>query len=388
MIETVIAQCLRRLGPAALALGAALLSASAQPYPPFQNGAQSSPGGAPGGAQRNPVCLRLEAQLTALDRGNYDPARASEIKRAEELAGRQQGELDRVTAQGRQMGCEGRGFFSLFSGQPPQCGPINNQIQQTRANLDRTLYDLQRLQGNTADREAQRRTILASLGQSDCGPQYRAYANRGPGNFFESLFGPGSIINPDPPQPAVSDTYKTVCVRTCDGYFFPISYSTVPGKFPEDEKVCQRLCPASEAALYSYRNPGEDVSQAVSASGRSYSELPTAFSYRKALNPACTCKLNGQTWAEALKQLDDDTVERGDIVVNEERARQLSQPTDAQGRPLRPAAGARPGTPAQTAARPTTPVAAPVPAPAADRADTEPGKRKVRTVGPTFLPGQ
>ena len=117
-----------------------------------------------------------------------------------------------------------------------------------------------------------------------------------------------------PPTTAQGETYRTVCVRTCDGYFFPISYSTVPGKFPEDEKVCQRLCPASEAVLYSYRNPGEDVSQAVSSGGRTYSELPNAFSYRKAFNPACSCKLTSQTWADALKQLDDQTVERGDIV--------------------------------------------------------------------------
>jgi Protein of unknown function (DUF2865) len=386
MVETVIAHVLRRLGPAALAFSAALLSASAQQYPQFPGGGPYS-GAAPappGGQQRNPVCIRLEGQLTALDRGNYDPARANEIKRAEDLAGRQQGELDRLTAQGRYMGCEGRGFFSLFSGQPAQCGPLNNQIQQARANLDRTLGDLQRLQGNTADREGQRRALLVSLGQNDCGPQYRAYANRGGGGFFENLFGPGSIINPDPPQAALADTYKTICVRTCDGYFFPISYSTIPGKFADDEKLCQRLCPATEAALYSYRNPGEDVSQAVSSSGRTYSELPNAFSYRKALSPACSCKLTNQTWAEALKQLDDTTIERGDVVVTEERARQLSQPTDAQGRPLRtPAAGAaRPGA-ANAKGAPAAANATPD-----DQSETEPGKRKVRTVGPTFMPSR
>src|SRR5262249_35948243 len=333
-------------------------------------------------AQRNPVCTRLEGQLAGLDRGNNDPARATEIKRTEDLAARQQAELDRLSAQGRRMGCEGRGFFSLFSGQPPQCGPLNNQIQQTRANLDRVLADLERLQGNTADREGQRRALLASLGQNDCGPQYRAYANRG-GSFFDALFGPGSIVTPDVPQSgALGDTYKTICVRTCDGYFFPISYSTVPGKFPEDEKICQRLCPASEAVLYSYRNPGEDVSQAISSSGRTYSELPTAFSYRKTLTPACTCKPNNQTWADAAKQFDDPTIERGDVVVTEERARQLSLPTDAQGRPIRPAA--RPNTAAPNAA----PAAATNAATPDEKTEGEPGKRTVRSVGPTFLPAR
>jgi hypothetical protein len=112
-----------------------------------------------------------------------------------------------------------------------------------------------------------------------------------------------------------------------------------------------------------------------------YSELPNAFSYRKAITPACSCKLSSQTWADAAKQMDDPTVERGDVVVNEERARQLSQPTDAQGRPLRPAT--RPGTATQKS----------TPAPAAnantgtdDQTGSDPSKRKVRTVGPTFLP--
>src|SRR5262245_35148366 len=31
----------------------------------------------------NPVCQRLEAQLTSLDRGNADPARAEQIRRSE-----------------------------------------------------------------------------------------------------------------------------------------------------------------------------------------------------------------------------------------------------------------------------------------------------------------
>jgi hypothetical protein len=281
------------------------------------------------------------------------------------------------------MGCEGRGFFSLFSGQPQQCGPINNQIQQTRANLDRVLADIQRLQGNSADREGQRRTILAALGQADCGPQYRAYANRG-GGFFDNLFGGngGSVFGNN--DPASGNTYRTICVRTCDGYYFPISYSTVPGKFPEDEKICQAMCPAAEAVLFSHRNPGEDVTQAVSIGGRNYTELPNAFAYRKAFNPSCSCKGVGQTWADALKHLDDQTVERGDIVVNEERAKALSQPqTDAQGRPIRPAATRANAPAAKGKAPPTTGDVATE----EKSADGErPAKRQVRTVGPTFLP--
>jgi Protein of unknown function (DUF2865) len=380
MVRTVPFRSLRGLAPAVLALTAVTVNATAQ---------QAS---FPGGPARNPACVRLEAQLASFDRGSYEPGKADQIKRLEDTANRQQADLDRVSAQGRRMGCEGRGFFSLFGGQPQQCGPINNQIQQLRAVLDRTLADLQRLQGNSSDREGQRRTILAALAQADCGPQYREYANRG-GNFFESLFGggPGSILSNQDPSPG-GNTYRTLCVRTCDGYYFPISYSTVPGKFAEDERICQAMCPASEVVLYAHRNPGEDITQATSIGGRSYSELPNAFAYRKAFNPSCGCKAAGQTWADALKHLEDSTVERGDILVNEERAKQLSQPqTDAQGKPIRASAPAT-RTSAPTSKGPNAPAAAPEPAQSSttgtseEKTDGEPAKRQVRTVGPTFLP--
>jgi Protein of unknown function (DUF2865) len=369
MNETVMRTLLRRVIPAALAVAACATVAHAQqPLPP-----------PPGGPQRNPVCVRLESQLQMVDRGGQvDPQRAEQIRRYEETAQRQQAELDRLTAQGRRMGCEGRGFFSLFGGQPQQCGPINNQIQQMRANLDRVLADLQRLQGNSADREGERRAILASLAQNDCGPQYRQYANRpGGGSFLENLFGGGTIITPGG-APPVGDgnTYRTVCVRTCDGYYFPISYSTTPASFPQDEQVCQRMCPAAEVALYSYRNPGEDISQAISTGGRNYTELPNAFAFRKTFNPSCSCRPPGQTWQQALKHL-DDTIEQGDIVVTEEQAKLLSQPADQRGKAAK-GKGAQPkgaAAPAET-----------TPAASQPKPKNANGKPKVRTVGPPFIP--
>lgn len=364
---------------------------SPQPYVPQQY----TPAPPPGQPARNPVCLRYETQLASLDRGTFDPAKAAEIKRFEDAAGKQQADLDRLNQQAQKMGCQGGGFFSIFSGQPAQCTQINGQVQQARANIDRIMAEIQRLQGNSADREGQRRSILMALGQNDCGPQYRRYANQGPGGFFEQLFGVNS--SPTGSDVPLSGTYRTLCVRTCDGYYFPISYSTVPSKFPDDERLCQRLCPASEAVLYTHRNPGEDVTRAVSSAGQLYTALPTAFAYRKTFNNACSCRAPGQSWADALKQLDDQTVERGDIVVQtEEQAKALSQPRlDAQGKPIKIEAGvstrgapaARTPSAAPNARGATATPADPAPAPPA-ATEEDPSKRKVRTVGPTYLPGR
>jgi Protein of unknown function (DUF2865) len=341
------------------------------------------PATAPGANPRSQVCLRLESQLAMIDRGTFEPAKAEQIKRLEDAAAKQQADLDRLGQQAQKLGCQGGGFFALFSGQSPQCAPLNNQIQQMRANLDRSLMDIQRLQGNSGEREGQRRGILAALGQNDCGPQYRQYANSGPGGFFEQLFGGAPSMAPGGP---LAGTYRTVCVRTCDGFYFPISYSTVPSRFAEDERLCQRLCPATEVALYSYRNPGEDVARAVSTSGRLYSDLPAAFSYRKQYNSACSCRLPGQSWAEALRPGGDDTVERGDVVVTEERAKRLSLPRfDAQGKPINPdRPAAAPNSPGAAANPPSPPVEA---APAVEeKPEEDRSKRKVRSVGPNFYP--
>ena len=119
-------------------------------------------------------------------------------------------------------------------------------------------------------------------------------------------------------------------MRTCDGYYFPISYSTVPSRFADDDRACQRLCPASEVALYSYRNPGEDIEQAVSTTGQPYTALPNAFRYRKEFTPTCRCRKAGQSWADALKNADDSTtLESGDIVVTDQNAKALSQAAEA-----------------------------------------------------------
>ena len=391
MVGTANRIVLRAAGAALPVLVLCAAPAAAQFTFPFSTPAPSPPPAAPNAAAapnaggRNQACLRLESQLAALDRGaGIDPAKAEQIKRYEDAAAKQQAELDRLGQQSQRLGCQGAGFFALFSGQSPQCGPLNNQIQQMRANLDRTLTDIQRLQGNSGEREGQRRSILMALGQNDCGPQYRQYATAGPGGLFENLFGGGNFT-PGPNAP-LAGTYRTLCVRTCDGYYFPVSYSTVPSKFAEDEQLCRRLCPAADVALYSHRNPGEDVSRAVSIGGRLYTELPTAFSYRKQLNAACNCRLPGQSWAEALRQSSDQTVERGDIVVTEERAKQLSQPRfDAQGKPASPTRGQAADS-VSNAPLPTAGAEQQPPAPAEEKVEQEPGKRKVRAVGPTFYP--
>ena len=277
------------------------LAAPAPPRQPISNPGVPNP--AP---NSNPICVRLESQLTALTQGSVDPVRAEQIKRTEDAIAKQQADLDRTVAQAHKAGCAGQGFFAFFSALSPQCGPITSQIQQMRGNLDRMISDLEQLKNGNTGQEGQRRALIGQLAQNNCGAQYTAAANSwgGPQGFFDALFGGGTIINPGG-DGAPSGTYHTVCVRACDGYYFPISYSTVPSRFADDARTCQRLCPAAEAELYSFRNPGEDMEQAISVSGQAYTALPNAFRYRKEIIVGCSCRRPGQSWADALKNADD-----------------------------------------------------------------------------------
>src|SRR5579884_3178597 len=174
----------------------------------------------------SPYCQQLEAQLASLDRGNADPARAEQIRRAEDAVNKQQFEVDRLVSQSRRMDCERSGFFSLFRETPAQCGPLTRQVDQARATLDRLQMQLEQMQGGTAQRAAQRQSLLISLGQNNCGPQYRSAALQGQqGGFFDRLFGGnGGLFSPGQPQQQqpMGGTFRTICVRTCDGYYFPI----------------------------------------------------------------------------------------------------------------------------------------------------------------------
>ena len=365
----------------ALLLGLALPGAAAL--------AQTPPGAPPPppGAQANPICVRLEGQLATIDRGggSGDPAKDEQIRRYQEAAGKQQAELDRVTQQAKRMGCDSSGFFSLFNNNSAQCGPVNNQIQQMRGNLDQITANLERLRSGGlggADRENQRRSVLTALAQNNCGPQY-ANAVRGPGNFIDNLFGNNN--NNPPPMPGgdlgpQSGTFRTVCVRTCDGAYFPVSFATVQARFADDERTCKALCPATEASLFAYRNPGEDINQAVSVSGQPYTALPNAFKFRTEFNPSCACKAAGQTWSDALKSVDDKAAveQQGDIIVTEESAKKMQQ--RAQQPATKQTAGKK-GAATSGAAPAAAPDASSAPAAAAPAGD-----RQIRTVGPTFIP--
>lgn len=83
-------------------------------------------------------------------------------------------------------------------------------------------------------------------------------------------------------------TYRTLCVRTCDGFYFPISFRVPRSRLDRDASACEQRC-SGNARLFYYRNPGQKVSSAIDMEGMRYADLENAFRYRKELVRGCGC---------------------------------------------------------------------------------------------------
>ena len=84
-------------------------------------------------------------------------------------------------------------------------------------------------------------------------------------------------------------SYRTMCVRTCDGFYFPIGDGVRRERLYADARACTQRCDG-EARLFYYPTNGGSVETMVDMSGHPYASLPNAFRYRKALVEGCTCK--------------------------------------------------------------------------------------------------
>ena len=126
-------------------------------------------------------------------------------------------------------------------------------------------------------------------------PQRRAVVTRSPPVSGRQDVRPRANREPrletkDKPRLSVAaGTFRTLCVRTCDGYYFPISFSTTRDHFATDQARCEQACPGAQSSIYYHRVSGEGPESMVSIEGTPYAQLPVAFSYRSALNPSCSC---------------------------------------------------------------------------------------------------
>jgi len=99
----------------------------------------------------------------------------------------------------------------------------------------------------------------------------------------------GPATGQSTPRPSGGARYRTVCVRLCDGYYWPISHDATRSQFYRDAETCRSQCD-NDARLFFAPSPGADINAAVDQRGLAYASLDTAFLYRKQRVAGCVCK--------------------------------------------------------------------------------------------------
>ncbi|WP_404932996.1 DUF2865 domain-containing protein [Nitratireductor sp. L15S-10] len=176
-----------------------------------------------------------------------------------------------------------------------------------------------------------------------------------------------------------------MCVRSCDGYYFPISFSVSRDKFSRDEKTCMARCPGAEVALYAHDVLNEEAEDMIStADGTPYRELPKAFSYRRTgvSRETCSCRkdrrftiLAGEKAVDTESASTQETTHSSDTQVV---AKETTGETTSSFYVAVP--------PKQESAQ--SEIAGPIldDTPQSRSFDDEAAQRRVRIVGPAFLP--
>ncbi len=240
--------------------------------------------------RRADYCRKLEQRLvqewrrTNQSRGQL-PELRQELREAEDA-------FRSIKARADRRNCyEETFFFGRSLRRTPECVELDSEARKAQRQVSALRDRIDRIR-NSGSAQSRQDQLIAELARYGCGEDYeRQYEARRPSffSFFDDRqprFQERERRRPQSDLPFA--TYRTMCVRQCDGYYFPVSFSTLPSQFQADESQCQQRC-AAPTELFVYRNPGEDVENMVSLDGKPYTELENAWLYRNKFIDGCSC---------------------------------------------------------------------------------------------------
>ena len=94
------------------------------------------------------------------------------------------------------------------------------------------------------------------------------------------------------------NTYRTLCVRLQDGYYWPINFAQTRSKLYKDKHKCEQSCSA-KVRLFIVPSTESDMSKMRDLKGRRYTSLKTAFLYRTKYIKEAKCK--AAPWSQEAK---------------------------------------------------------------------------------------
>jgi hypothetical protein len=251
------------------------------------------------GAAASALCERLRDRLVLVEQGGPSP----EINSYASAIAQQNLELRKARQDQRRLRCLTSSIVQIRPDGGNDCGELATAISRMEANRDILAARLADLRASrVADARA---ALVTALEANGCGPDEAPLpeeAQRIP--YLDTLPEPyrpdraaEAAYSAQPPAMGIlpSGNVRTLCVRTCDGGFFPISSQTSAMNFARDAAQCQQMCPGTQTELFFHAPERSETTDMVSAvTGQPYRDMPNAFLYRNRrtdADPACACNL-------------------------------------------------------------------------------------------------
>lgn len=111
---------------------------------------------------------------------------------------------------------------------------------------------------------------------------------------------------------------RSVCVRLCDGYHFPMGNTPSTSDVAAHEAVCSATCPGAPTRLFFMPAGTDDIGRAYSArGGQSYSALPVAIRHADKHDKTCSCRRNNEPQMALVSLYRDFTLRSGDAAMTQ-----------------------------------------------------------------------
>ena len=331
------------------------------------------------GAMASELCDRLNNELTALSETYSAPAQVRKYARA---IAEQKLSIRELRHRMREAGCSGS-MFLIGGENADECTELESKMARMETNLAILNEKRVSLISGQED-DLRRRRLIAAIDDNGCNEQPVLASTDPMQNGAEPVVadlpdGYETIRVPHPDEgygdsqfvdlggSATNGSYRTMCVRTCDGAYFPISSQASSMSFRRDAQVCSMMCPGVETELFYHSIRQESDSMHSAITGRPYDELENAYRFRTrnaGKDKACGCNFSFY-YKEMMKReayISDpakrETKQSSIVWVKPELRGQLDKEA-AIGKPIK-----------ETALRDYTPDA------------------KIRQIGPKFLPDE
>jgi Protein of unknown function (DUF2865) len=255
------------------------------------------------------ACRAIQIQIDNAPRSLPSGKNSAQASRYAKAISAQDVQIGKAKSQLRALGCGGSFIVLGGGGNKPSCSKLNAALRSMNANMSKLKAQYSRLSkggGTISSREVLRARYRAEGCDGQNGQniiKVKARDELKEKSNIAAILGDTKAKREEQKRSAESleipglnysgDTFRTLCVRKCDGYYFPISFSTTKDNFKRDTVACESMCPGTEVELFMHKVPEEESEDMVSKKGEPYKAMSYAFAYRGdgvSNDPACRCQ--------------------------------------------------------------------------------------------------